>query len=479
MQQNSKQIVPKQSLLENLDVKSSKEEREESQSDDQETQKNGRWSPTEDELLRKAVELLGEKRWKEISPLVPGRSPLQCLHRWTKILRPGVVKGTWTPKENELLREWVKHNGPNKWSECSKLIPGRSGKQCREHWFNKLDPGVKKGNWTVEEDEKIFRLYQKYGTSWSKIEKYLPGRTENSIKNRFYSALRRLEPKEPNAKKLKKAECDSLENGKSVDEKLTATDSAITSSMNSQALQTPSLSSQRGPNDCMVYPQHQVSTNNIPETVFHTQLTHYLEKMPQLRGELQYPNESFQHSREFCDEDVIFENFLSRMEHSLTPHYLQKEFQEDNQDYGALNDLENLQQNLVTLGADQLKRLDLHLFEGNMFSKDSLYQKISHYTSPLDFQQEAFSNIPKSNGNPSSLDEMYRMIDGVMEQTSVADEEKLIFLFKQIKKLEDVFEATKNESLDSHKVSQTVPNRRTELYTPEYEKFSFYQNNFY
>lgn len=32
----------------------------------------------------------------------------------------------------------------------------------------------------------------KYGSSWSKIAKNIPGRTENSIKNRFYSTLRRL-----------------------------------------------------------------------------------------------------------------------------------------------------------------------------------------------------------------------------------------------------------------------------------------------
>jgi hypothetical protein len=31
-----------------------------------------------------------------------------------------------------------------------------------------------------------------YGSSWSKIAKHLEGRTENSVKNRFYSTVRKF-----------------------------------------------------------------------------------------------------------------------------------------------------------------------------------------------------------------------------------------------------------------------------------------------
>jgi hypothetical protein len=51
---------------------------------------------------------------------------------------------------------------------------------------------VKKGNWTSDEDYMIFKLYNEYGSKWAKIASFLKGRTENSIKNRFYSTLRRL-----------------------------------------------------------------------------------------------------------------------------------------------------------------------------------------------------------------------------------------------------------------------------------------------
>ncbi len=154
--------------------------------------RRGKFRLTQDELLLKSIKKLGEKNWKAISKNVPGRNPVQCLHRWSKILQPGLIKGPWTIEEDRKLLSWVKREGPNKWANCAEFIKGRSGKQCRERWHNTLNPNVKKGNWEPEEDYLIFKLYQKYGTQWSKINQHFVRRTENSVKNRFYSTLRRL-----------------------------------------------------------------------------------------------------------------------------------------------------------------------------------------------------------------------------------------------------------------------------------------------
>ncbi len=145
----------------------------------------------QDEKLTELVEIHG-KNWKRISEQIKTRSPVQCLHRWSKILKPGLIKGPWTIEEDEKLTEWVKNNGPFNWAKCSCIINGRSGKQCRERWFNSLSPGIKKGNWSVQEDYLIFKLFSQYGSKWAKIASYFKGRTENSIKNRFYSTLRRI-----------------------------------------------------------------------------------------------------------------------------------------------------------------------------------------------------------------------------------------------------------------------------------------------
>ena len=95
-------------------------------------------------------------------------------------------------QEDDLLFLWVEKHGPTKWTECSKQIKGRCGKQCRERWVNILNPEVKKGNWSDHEQDVIFNNLSTYNTSWSAMSHILPGRTENSIKNYFYSSIRRL-----------------------------------------------------------------------------------------------------------------------------------------------------------------------------------------------------------------------------------------------------------------------------------------------
>lgn len=84
-----------------------------------------------------------------------------------------------------------------KWTKIAKAIKeelgieGRTGKQCRERWHNHLNPDIVKETWTAEEESKIFELQNQLGNRWSEIATYLPGRTDNSIKNCFYSAIRR------------------------------------------------------------------------------------------------------------------------------------------------------------------------------------------------------------------------------------------------------------------------------------------------
>ncbi len=109
----------------------------------------GRWTAEEDATLRKVVQSHGAHNWKRyiltmthtlnfvnltyssycsllfpnnVQPLsVPNRiaaiafcgkrSDVQCLHRWKKVIQPGIVKGPWTPTEDEILNLAVEQAG--------------------------------------------------------------------------------------------------------------------------------------------------------------------------------------------------------------------------------------------------------------------------------------------------------------------------------------------------------------------------------
>ena len=150
-----------------------------------------KWSEKEIIKLKNLIKLYNYKDFVTISKNIPGTTPEQCSSKWKKILQLEAAKGHWTSQEDKLLIDWVKKNGPNKWTQCSKMILGRNGKQCREHWNNSLDPNLKKGEWSIEEDYLIYYFYSKYDGSWKKIAPLFDGRTENSIKNRFFSQLRK------------------------------------------------------------------------------------------------------------------------------------------------------------------------------------------------------------------------------------------------------------------------------------------------
>ena len=103
-----------------------------------------KWSKQEDDTLKQAVEEHGAKSWKLISARLPGRSEVQCLHRWQKVLKPTLVKGPWTAEEDRKVVDLVQKHGAKKWSLIASNLPGRIGKQCRERWHNHLNPAIKK-----------------------------------------------------------------------------------------------------------------------------------------------------------------------------------------------------------------------------------------------------------------------------------------------------------------------------------------------
>ncbi|KAG4188043.1 hypothetical protein ERO13_A08G138000v2 [Gossypium hirsutum] len=105
-----------------------------------------------------------------------------------------IRKGPWKAEEDEVLINHVKKYGPREWSSIrSKGLLQRTGKSCRLRWVNKLRPNLKNGcKFTAEEERVVIELQAQFGNKWAKIATYLPGRTDNDVKNFWSSRQKRL-----------------------------------------------------------------------------------------------------------------------------------------------------------------------------------------------------------------------------------------------------------------------------------------------
>ncbi|PIN13471.1 Transcription factor, Myb superfamily [Handroanthus impetiginosus] len=101
-------------------------------------------------------------------------------------------KGLWSPDEDQKLKDYVTKHGHGCWSSVP-INAGlqRNGKSCRLRWINYLRPGLKRGPFSLAEEETILALHQKFGNKWSQMAHHLPGRTDNEIKNYWHSCLKK------------------------------------------------------------------------------------------------------------------------------------------------------------------------------------------------------------------------------------------------------------------------------------------------
>ena len=141
------------------------------------------WTKKEDEILLEEAKKNNYRKWKAVAKLIPGKSAIQCASRYNRI-KPGINKGQWTNAEDKQLLKFHKIYG-NSWSEIAKKMQNRTGKQIRDRFLNNFEKSGKKGRFMAKEDKLIIKWHKVFGNSWSKIAEKIEGRTGEMVKIDF------------------------------------------------------------------------------------------------------------------------------------------------------------------------------------------------------------------------------------------------------------------------------------------------------
>jgi len=84
----------------------------------------------------------------------------------------------------------VTKHGLKNWRTIASAIPGRNALQCRIRWTRSLDPAINKEDWSEQEELKLIRAHQIYGSQWLKMVKHFPGRTNHALKEHWRGCMK-------------------------------------------------------------------------------------------------------------------------------------------------------------------------------------------------------------------------------------------------------------------------------------------------
>ncbi|XP_074218633.1 snRNA-activating protein complex subunit 4 isoform X2 [Camelus bactrianus] len=157
--------------------------------------KRKEWTEEEDHMLTQLVQEMrvgSHIPYRRIVYYMEGRDSMQLIYRWTKSLDPSLKKGFWTPEEDAKLLRAVAKYGEQDWFKIREEVPGRSDAQCRDRYLRRLHFSLKKGRWNSKEEEKLIELIEKYGVGhWAKIASELPHRTGSQCLSKWKIMVRK------------------------------------------------------------------------------------------------------------------------------------------------------------------------------------------------------------------------------------------------------------------------------------------------
>ena len=125
-----------------------------------------------------------------------------CRQGWCLVSKAQILDDSFnlifvcrTNIEDEILKAAVSKYGLNQWARVSSLLARKTPKQCKARWSEWLDPGIRKIEWSKEEDEKLLHLAKLMPTQWRTIAPIV-GRTATQCLERYQRLLDEAEARE-------------------------------------------------------------------------------------------------------------------------------------------------------------------------------------------------------------------------------------------------------------------------------------------
>jgi len=247
------------------------------------------WSEEEDEIIRQNINLKQKNKWNIISLKLKNKTATQAYLR-SKLIDPNLKKGKFSIEEDQKLRQLVDFFGPS-WRFIAKLFNNRNSKQLRLRYNNHLNEKFSKRKISTVEDRKILSLFQIYGKQWKKYKEHFPDRSYIKIKLR-YKSLIKIQKKVDSKKGNKIIKRDI--------EKSEAEKYSIHLEKSKIAPKLEKLSTTQVSNQDTLFSINNVSLNENKNNFFQN-----FKNESNLKQKI---SKSYKNSNNLCEEEVILEN---------------------------------------------------------------------------------------------------------------------------------------------------------------------------
>ena len=110
-------------------------------------------------------------------------------------------KNDWSSEHDTSLQNIVTVYGTDDWEAVAGRFNAeytqlhRTGVQCSARWQEILENESAKKSWTEQDELSMIVAHKRYKNKWADISEALKGRSNNTIKNKFYSVFRKIRGK--------------------------------------------------------------------------------------------------------------------------------------------------------------------------------------------------------------------------------------------------------------------------------------------